>query len=255
MAKYTQTLQEYCQSVYLGQQLQINPEGDWYQIVAGMQESDYYKIVRDYVLPNPLPFYNESTIDKEEFIRDFTDRFLYFEIGQDSFPKFRQTLKAWLRQDMPYYAQLYGSQLSSLNELIDNVNLVITRKGEISKKNGTLARAGSTTYGRTDTTKSTITNKSSIVPLGSSATEREISQQVTATPTAGDTVTSSGTDSTGYTDTYTNLKDETDITETHTGHDGHDIALAVEKYRALIVDINTAIFDAMKAYGLFMLVW
>ena len=255
MAKYTQTLQEYCQSVYLGQQLQLNPEGDWYQIVAGMSESDYYKIVRDYVLPNPLPFYNESTIDKEEFIRDFTDRFLYFEIGQDSFPKFRQTLKAWLRQDMPYYAQLYGSQLSSLNELIDNVNLVITRKGEISKKNGTLARAGSTTYGRTDTTKSTITNKSSIVPLGSSATEREISQQVTATPTAGDTVTSSGTDSTGYTDTYTNLKDETDITETHTGHDGHDIALAVEKYRALIVDINTAIFDAMKAYGLFMLVW
>ena len=255
MAKYTQTLQEYCQSVYLGKQLQLNPEGDWYQIVAGMQESDYYKIVRDYVLPNPLPFYNESTIDKEEFIRDFTDRFLYFEIGQDSFPKFRQTLKAWLRQDMPYYAQLYGSQLSSLNELIDNVNLVITRKGEISNKNGTLARAGSTTYGRTDTTKSTITNKSSIVPLGSSATEREISQQVTATPTAGDTVTSSGTDSTGYTDTYTNLKDETDITETHTGHDGHDIALAVEKYRALIVDINTTIFDAMKAYGLFMLVW
>ena len=255
MAKYTQTLQEYCQSVYLGQQLEINPAGDWYQIVAGMQESDYYRIVRDYVLPNPLPFYNESTLDKEEFIRDFTDRFLYFEIGQDSFPKFRQTLKAWLRQSMPYYGQLYGSQLSGLNELIDNVNLVITRKGELSKKNGTLGRSGSTTYGRIDTTKSTITNKSSIVPLGSSDTEREISQQVTATPTAGDSVTASGTDTTGYTDTYTNLKDETDITETHTGHDGHDIAQAVEKYRALIVDMNTTIFDAMKAYGLVMLVW
>ena len=77
---------------------------------------------------------------------------------------------------------------------------------------------------------------------------------MTATPAAGDSVEASGTDTTGYTDTYTNLKDETDITETHTGHDGHDIALAVEKYRALIVDMNTTIFNAMKAYGLFMLV-
>lgn len=254
MAKYTQTLQEYCQSVYLGQQLQLNPSADYYSVITSMTENDYYTIVENYVLPSPLPFYNQSSIDKKEFIRDFTDRFLYFEIGQDSFAKFRQTLKSWLRQEMPYYGQLWQSQISSVEDIINNIDVITTRKGIVSDKEGTISSEGSVTYGKTQTDIFENKNTNSIVPLGSTGTEREINQQVNASKVAGNTSASTGTDSNGNTDTYA-LTDETDITETRKGHDGSDVAKAVEHYRALIIDLHTEIFEAMKKFGLFMLVW
>ena len=68
MAKYTTTIQEYCQSVHLAQQLQLNPDADPWNVVATMDDSDFYRIVRDYIFPVDWPFYNESTLDRKEFI-------------------------------------------------------------------------------------------------------------------------------------------------------------------------------------------
>ena len=252
MAKYTTTIQEYCQSVHLAQQLQLNPDADPWNVIATMDDSDFYRIVRDYIFPAEWPFYNESTLDRKEFIEEWTDTFLYYEIGQDSMGKFRHVFKAWLRTNMPFYSKLAASELKDISDVVNNIDVWTTRKGDLSNKSGSMSRSGSTTYGKTDTFTPGKTNKNSIVALGSASTERELNKSEEG---GLETNVASGTDTTGYTDTYTNLKDTQDITEHRAGKDGSDVAKAVEQYRALIVDLNSMIFKQMKAEGLFMLVW
>lgn len=252
MAKYTTTIQEYCQSVHLAQQLEINPDADPWNVITTMDDSDFYRIVRDYIFPIDWPFYNDSTSDKQEFIEEWTDTFLYYEIGQDSMGKFRHVLKAWLRTNMPYYSKIASSELASVSDVINNIDVWVTKTGELSKKSGSMSRAGSTTYGRTDTFTPGKTNKNSIVALGTDATERELNKSEEG---GSEKNVASGTDTNGYTDTFNNLTDTQDVTEHRVGKDGSDVAKAVEQYRALIVDLNTMIFKQMKAEGLFMLVW
>ena len=237
MAKYTQTIKEYCESVYLAQQLSINPDAKPWNVITSMDDSDYYRIVSDYVFPTDWPFYNDTAADKKEFVEEWTDKFLYHEIGQDSMGRFRHVLKAWLRTNMIYFARLYSSDIASVADVINNIDVWTTRTGELSKKTGSLSRSGS---------------KNSIVALGTAATERELSQ----TAESGQEVSAaSGTDTNGYTDTYNNLTDAQNVTEHRAGKDGSDVAAAVERFRALILDLNSQIFDKMQADGLFMLVW
>lgn len=252
MAKYTQTIKEYCESVYLAQQLSINPDAKPWNVITTMDDSDYYRIVSDYIFPTDWPFYNTTAADKTEFVEEWTDKFLYHEIGQDSMGRFRHVLKAWLRTNMVYFERLYSSDIASVADVINNIDVWTTRTGELSKKTGSLSRSGSTTYGRTDTFTPGRVNKNSIVALGATATERELSQTAES---GQETNVASGTDTNGYTDTYNNLADSQNVTEHRAGKDGSDVAAAVERFRALILDLNSQIFDKMQADGLFMLVW
>lgn len=271
MAKYTTTIQEYCQSVYLGFQLELNPNLNPVQVVANMDEDDYYNIVENYIFPSEWPFYNDIANDKEQFIKDFTDFFMYYEIGQSTMDQFRHVLKTWLRLDMSKYAQLYGSQLSGIGDVLNNTDVWRRIAGTTSGKTGTVRRAGSVTYGKTETrdnwnvSDGSVTNgrtdTNSIVPLGSTAAFNDLSKQTAGgtdrtaeTIHNAGTVGLSGTDGDDHTDTY-NTTDSQDLTEHRAGRENINVADAVEKYRALILDMNSLIFEDMKKYGLFMLVW
>lgn len=259
MSKYTMTLQEYCQGVYVG----LHPDLSPVQAISQMEESDYYEIVSSYVFPSSWDLYTADADAKAVFVRDFTDRFMYFEIGQSSFEQFRHVLKTWLRTEMSYYTQLYNSQLASLDDVLNTVDVWRNIYGTTSGKTGTVGRAGSVTYGHVETRDLAggvthgETQANNIVPLGATATEREISKQIaggTDSTTDTGTVTESGTDTNGYTDTYDTL-DRQDLTEHRAGKENINVGTAVEKFRELIVDINSMMLNAMKRYGLFMVVW
>lgn len=271
MSKYTITIQEYCQGVFLAQGLENDPTAKPAAIMAGMGESDYYEIVRDYIFPSSWTFYTDDSSAKYEFIKDFTDYFMYREIGQSSVEQFRHTLKTWLRREMGLYTQLYNSQLSDISEVLNTTDIWRTLSGEISNKTGTVERSGSTTYGKVETRNLTTTydgsftpgrtDTNNIVPLGSSTGNSKLSQAVAGGEDVTDdetndsgTVSYSGTDSNGYTDTYGTV-DSQDITEHRAGKENVNVADAVEKFRKLIIDLNSQMLDAMAAYGLFMLVW
>ena len=259
MAKYTTTIQEYCQSVFLYKIQSLIPTIDRFKLMEDMTEYAMYTIVRDYIFPTDVPFYNDNSEDLNAFINEWTDTFLYYEIGQDSIGKFRHTLKAWLKNNMPYFRKLYESDIRDIDAALKNYDVLISRVGDQSKKTGTLSSSGSTTYGKKEEYGSDFkpgkNTKNSIVALGTSATERELS----ATGESGTDKTESstelsGTDRNQKTDTY-NLTDTVNTQETRTGRENVDITAVTERYRALILDINSEIFAKMKKDGLFMQVW
>lgn len=270
MSKYTITIQEYCQRVYLGQVLELNPDADPITVVEGMYYPDYYRIVRDYLFPSNFDFYTDDAAAKETFIRDFTDYFMYYEIGQDSVPRFRHQLRAFLNTEMDYYKQLYDSQLNGLDDILKTVDVTREIFGKILERTGSVSSHDSTKYGHKEDrngsssqngsiTKGT-TDQTNIVPLGSNSM-RPLSQQAQGgadrtqdNVESSDSIEHSGTDTHEKTDTY-NTTDRQDLTELRHGREGVNVGDAVEKFRKLIVDINSDILHAMKKAGLFMLVW
>lgn len=270
MSKYTITIEEYCQRVFLGLTLERNPDADPIDTIENMTDDDYYNIVESYIFPSHYDFYSDNPAVKRRFIEDFTNFFLYFEIGQDSIPHFRRTLKKWLNTEMEYFRQLYNSRVANIDEVKNNVDIVRTIAGTLSGKSGTVTRDGSTTYGRKETRNGSGSESSTvnygkkdytnIIPLGES-TPRPLSEQDqggadgnTGSHNSSDTLQNSGADSHTDVETYDTL-DHQDLTETRKGREGVDLAEAVEKFRRLIIDINSEIFKNMKKYGLFMLVW
>lgn len=270
MSKYTITIQEYCQRLFLGIALEQNPEADPIAVIESMTDEDYYNLVNDYIFPARYDFYTDNPNVRRRFVEDFTDYFLYFEIGQDSIPHFRHTLKKYLNTEMSYYRELYKSIVANIDEVKNNVDIIRTISGVLSNKTGTIERDGSTTYGKKEVRNasgaenSTVTygkkDETKIIPLGESA-PRPLSEQDQggqdqngSTHNNSDSLQHSGTDTQNTVDTLNTL-DQQDLTETRKGREGVDMAAAVEKFRKLIVDINSEIFKNMKKYGLFMLVW
>lgn len=270
MSKYTMTIQEYCERVYLGQILEINPDADPVQVVEGVDYPDYYRIVRDYIFPSNFEFYTDDPAARDKFIADFTDYFMYYEIGQDSIPKFRHTLRAFLNTEMSYYTQLYNSQLKGLDDVLKTVDVWRNISGKLLERTGSIGRHESTQYGRTEKRSGSssqsgsvqhgATDQTNIVPLGSNSMTPLSQQAQGGTDRTNDSAQSSdnmqlgGTDIRENSDIY-NTTDRQDLTEHRAGREGVNVADAVEKFRKLIIDINSDILHAMKKFGLFMLVW
>jgi len=270
MSKYTMTIQEFCRSVKMAAVLENDPSADALIEVENMTEEDYYFAVQQFIFPTDWPFYNDSFEDRQQFIRDFTDYFMFYEIGQSSIGQFRHNLKRWLRLEMHYFRQLYESQIGSVGDLLKNVDVWRTIKGTTNEKTGTIDRDGGTTYGRhearqdssgqnqTNTYGRTDTN--TIIPLGGSSFTPLSKQNEGGTDSANNQASSSGSvdysgrDSTDHKETY-NTKDQQDLTEHRAGNEGVNMAEAVKKYRELILDINSTILNRMRREGLFLQIW
>ena len=59
------------------------------------------------------PFYTDDTQAKQEFEQLFKDVYYFHEIGYETPDRFKQQLKAKLTLKMPYYKQLFYSELKS----------------------------------------------------------------------------------------------------------------------------------------------
>lgn len=257
MGKYTQTLEEYCQGRLFAQLLEQHMEDNdmpddpriiWVEAVRQLQEDPTiaYAIIGQDIMPDfsVIPFYTNDSDTIDEFISAFTDKFYFHEIGQETMGRFRITLRAFCRENMPYYADLFNSKLSALTDLNSDYQ---------RQTHDSLEKLGKETdelsHGHKVEFEPTASQTNKIIPFGGSA-ETELNQSVAG---GKDTTTNSGKDTTTL--SFTNRVDSRWITENITGATGAERADLIEKYRALIIDIDSMIFAAMEKYGLFMQCW
>lgn len=257
MSKYTMTFEEYCQARHYAQLLDQYIEDDnvpedtaavWMQAVTDIEEdmTIAYEIISDEVFPDitTVPFYTSDVLEAAAFLMAFVDKFYFDEIGQETMARFKVTLRAFFREKMPYYKTLFDSKIADLTALASNYRREMT---DDLTKSGT--ETDSLLHGHQVSFTPTSTQTNKIIPLGGS-TETELNQSVAG---GTDTTTNSGSDTTTH--SFTNRVDGRKIIEEITGARGLDRAELVEKYRALILDIDSMIFADMRSYGLFMQVW
>ena len=256
MSKYTTTIEEYIQSRHFAAILEEaaeqgtlpeDPRTLWIQAVTEVNEDPEigYQIVADEIFPDSsVPFYTNDTTVKDEFLKAWTDTFYFDEIGQETMARFRITLRAYFRDNMPRFADLYTSRLSDLQALASDYQ---RQTHDSNEKLGSEKRDMQHGLKVDFTPGATQTNK--IIPLGGSA-ETELNQSLTG---GKDSTENSGTD----TDTlsFVNRIDSRWITENITGATGLEKADLIAKYRELILDLDSMIFADMRAQHLFMEAW
>lgn len=256
MSKYTTTIEEYIQSRHFAQvladaesqgELPDDPRTLWIQAVTEVNSDPDigYQIVADEIFPDSsVPFYTDDAEVMSEFLKSWTDTFYFDEIGQETMQRFRITLRAYFRDNMPRWADLYASRLSGLAALASDYQ---RQTHDSNEKMGSEKRDMKHGLKVDFSPGATTTNK--IIPLGGSA-ETELNQSLNG---GKDTTENSGTD----TDTlsFTNRVDSRWITENITGATGLEKADLTAKYRELIIDLDSMIFADMRAKHLFMEVW
>lgn len=256
MSKYTTTIEEYIQSRHFAAvladaesqgTLPDDPRTLWIQAVSEVNSNPDigYQIVADEIFPDSsVPFYTDDADVMSEFLAAWTDTFYFDEIGQETMGRFRITLRAYFRDNMPKWADLYASRLSGLSALASDYQ---RQTHDSNEKMGSEKRDMQHGLKVDFTPGATTTNK--IIPLGGSV-ETELNQSLTG---GKDVTENSGTD----TDTlsFTNRIDSRWITENITGTTGLEKAELTAKYRELILDLDSMIFADMRAKHLFMEVW
>ena len=60
-------------------------------------------------------FYCDDQLVKKKFEQKFIDHYFFYEIGCETHARWSQMLKARLNLIMPYYKQLYETELKSKN--------------------------------------------------------------------------------------------------------------------------------------------
>ena len=106
------------------------------------------------------PFYADDLSIKEEFENRFIEHYYFHEIGFETVARFKHYLRSRLRDVMPYYSQLYESELKAkdLNFLL-NKDL---REEFIRESSGTLESSaktsGSNSMSSSNTNNSKVSN-------------------------------------------------------------------------------------------------
>lgn len=251
MSKYTMTIQEYIQGVALSDAGRVNvPPYMFPVIIEEMSEEDIHEIGRT-LFPSNFPIYNES--ERTNFMDAFIDHFYFYEIGQETIARFKWVLKDFLNTRMPYYTQLYQSQLTSLEEAMKNYDLEKEETNEGTAETNTTGKTtGTNASSTTITADENATTKNLQFPLNS-ATIQEISRAENNRNTSDETSTNEDTEvnSEGSSGTTTNNH----ITGRTHGMLGVNRVERTRAFRDLIISINEMIFRDAKANHLFMEIW
>ena len=86
-----------------------------------------------YLFPKGFPFYTDSEELRQNFIQKFYDEYMFREIGFETVERFKRSLLGKLNLLMPYYEQLYKTELESKNiNFLLNKDLKETFEREIN---------------------------------------------------------------------------------------------------------------------------
>ena len=86
-----------------------------------------------YLFPRNFPFYTDSEELRLNFLQKFYDEYMFREIGFETVERFKISLLGKLNKIMPYYTQLYHTELESKNiNFLLNKDLVETFEREVS---------------------------------------------------------------------------------------------------------------------------
>lgn len=138
-----------------------------------------------YLFPKNFPFYTDSEEMRKNFIQKFYDEYMFREIGFETTERFKRSLLGKLNLIMPYYEQLYKTELESKNinfllnkDLKETFEREITGSNEVNSNattNTTTNETNNTTNNATNTsTNSSTTNASTNASGTSSASNNEM---------------------------------------------------------------------------------
>ena len=105
-----------------------------------------------YLFPKGFPFYTDSEELRLNFIQKFYDEYMFREIGFETVERFKRSLLGKLNKIMPYYTQLYHTELESKNinfllnkDLVETFEREVSGSSEVNSNSTTNANGSSTT--------------------------------------------------------------------------------------------------------------
>ena len=187
-------------------------------------------------------FYTDSNIIKSKFEQKFIDEYYFHEIGQETVARFQHRLRTRLNKIMPYYKQLYDTELAAkdinflLNkDLTESFERIVT--GESSSINDLIV----SDQGETN-------NKESNIENGNASLELDKGSLTNVSKTS----LSNNTNSNNTTKDNTNQSEKT-ILKSQGNIGITSSAELLEKWRSVIINIDQMIIDTCS--DLFMQVY
>ena len=201
-----------------------------------------------YLFPKGFPFYTDSEELRKNFIQKFYDEYMFREIGFETTERFKRCLLGKLNLIMPYYTQLYQTELESKNinfmlnkDLKETFEREITGTSEVNS-NATTNASGTSAANSNDMmfdTPNTRIDDITKYPTQGSQGENTASTTSNATSTNNQTGENSQTE-------RTSLISQGNIGITSS-------AELLDKWRSVIINIDQMIIDACD--DLFMQVY
>ena len=187
-------------------------------------------------------FYTNSDIIKSKFEQKFIDEYYFHEIGQETVARFQHRLKTRLNKIMPYYKQLYETELAAkdINFLL-NKDLTETFERVVTGESSSINDLTVSDQGETN-------NKESNIENGNASLELENGSLTNVSKTSLNNNTNSNNTSRDNTNQneITTLKSQGNIGITSS-------AELLDKWRSVIINIDQMIIDACD--DLFMQVY
>ena len=187
-------------------------------------------------------FYADSDIIKSKFEEKFIDEYYFHEIGQETVARFQHRLKTRLNKIMPYYKQLYETELAAkdINFLL-NKDLTETFERVVTGESSSINDLTVSDQGETN-------NKESNIENGNASLELENGSLTNVSKTSLNNNTNSNNTSRDNTNQneITTLKSQGNIGITSS-------AELLDKWRSVIINIDQMIIDACD--DLFMQVY
>lgn len=187
-------------------------------------------------------FYIDSDIIKSKFEQKFIDEYYFHEIGQETVARFQHRLRTRLNKIMPYYKQLYDTELAAkdINFLL-NKDLTETFERVVTGESSSINDLTVSDQGETNNKESNIENGNASLEL-----ENGSLTNVSKTSLNNNTNSNNTTRDNTNQNEITTLKSKGNIGITSS-------AELLEKWRSVIINIDQMIIDACD--DLFMQVY
>ena len=196
------------------------------------------------------PFYSDDLSMKEEFENRFIEHYYFHEIGFETVARFKHYLRSKLRDVMPYYKQLYESELKAkdLNFLL-NKDL---REEFIRESSGTLESSAKTSG--SNSMSSSNTNNSKVSSLDNGVAAVNLSSG-NLTGVSQDTTSASASNQTESGTTQANKTNQNEKTIfTSQGNIGVvSSANLLKEWRDVMINIQLQLIE--ECHDLFMLIY
>ena len=201
-----------------------------------------------YLFPKGFPFYTDSEELRKNFIQKFYDEYMFREIGFETVERFKRSLLGKLNKIMPYYTQLYHTELESKNiNFLFNKDLIETFEREIT---------GSSEINANATTNSTGTSTANSNDIMYDTPNTRI-DDMTKYPTQGSQGENTATTSSNGTSTSNQTGENTQSEKTSLISKGNigitSSAQLLKEWREVIINIDELILNDLE--DLFMLLF
>ena len=201
-----------------------------------------------YLFPRNFPFYTDSEELRQNFLQKFYDEYMFREIGFETVERFKRSLLGKLNKIMPYYTQLYHTELESKNiNFMFNKDLIETFEREVS---------GTSEVNSNSTTNATGTSTANSNDIMYDTPNSRI-DDITKYPTQGSQGENNATSSSNATSSNNQTGENTQTEKTSLISKGNigikSSAQLLKEWREVIINIDEMILNELE--DLFMLLF